>query len=295
MHSRIKGKKGYMAIKLDMSKAYDRVECAYLEEMMRRMGFANRWISLIMQCVSSVSYRVLVNGHSYGPIISTRGIRQGDPFSPYLFLLCAEGFSSLLQRAEQNGGLSGIPIAPRATKVSHLFFADDCLLFCRATFQEWSNVMQLIQRYEQASGQKINTSKTTIYFSHNTRVEFKELVGSSMGISLSAGYEKYLGLPSLIGRSKTRSFATILSRVWKRVDGWKEKFLSQAGRKVLIKAMLQGVPTYCMGVFLLPKDLCKQLNQILNRFWWGAHNKVRFTSWMSWNRLGYSKQRGGGL
>jgi hypothetical protein len=88
-------------------------------------------------------------------------------------------------------------------------------------------------------------------------VEFKDLVCSSMGISFSIGYEKYLGLPSLVGHSKTKSFATILSRVQKRVDGWKEKFLSQAGRGVLIKAVLQAVPTYCMGVFLLLKSLCQ--------------------------------------
>jgi hypothetical protein len=185
---------------------------------MGRMGFAHRWIHLIKQCVS---YRVLVNGHSYGLIMPTRGIRQGDPLSPYLFLICAEGFSSMLQRTEQNGGLTGIPIAPRATSVSHLFFADDCLLFCRATFQEWSNVMQLIQRYEQVFGQKINTTKTTIYFSCRTRSKFKDHMCSFMGISPTVGYEKYLGLPSMVGRSKTRTFATILSTVWKRVDAWK--------------------------------------------------------------------------
>lgn len=262
-----------MAIKLDMSKAYDRVEWNYLEAIMRRMGFDNQWIQLIMQCVTTVSYRVLVNGVLYGPITPTRGIRQGDPLSPYLFLLCAEGLMSLMQRAEQNGSITSIPITTQGTKVSHLMFADDCLLFCRATFQEWSNIMQLIQRYEQASGQKINSSKTAIYFSRNTRAEFKELVCSSLDITLSTGYEKYLGLPSLIGRSKKKSFAFVLSSVRNRVDGWKEKLLSQTGRGVLIKAVLQAVPTYCMGVFLLPKSLCQQLNQLMNRFWWGPSTK----------------------
>jgi hypothetical protein len=98
-------------------------------------------------------------------------------------------------------------------------FAGDCLLFYRATFQEWSNIMQLIQQYEQASGQKINSSKTAIYFSRNTRTEFKELVCSSLDITFTVGYEKYLGLPSLIGRSKKKSFASILSKVRNRVDG----------------------------------------------------------------------------
>lgn len=134
MDSRLKGKKSYMAIKLDMSKAYDIVEWAFLEEIMRRLGFAEWWISMLMTCVRSATYFVLVNGILLGCISPSRDLRQGDPLSPYIFLLYAEGLSSLLSRAEGEGMITRVPISHRGTKLSHLFFADDILLFCKANF-----------------------------------------------------------------------------------------------------------------------------------------------------------------
>lgn len=136
MATRVKGKKAYMAMKLDMSKAYDRMEWSFLKAVMRKMGFAERWISLIMTCVKSATFSVLVNGMLYDQITPTRGLRQGDPLSPYLFLLCAEGLSSLLKKAEVERRITGVPIAWRGFKLSHLLFVDDSLLFYRANSEE---------------------------------------------------------------------------------------------------------------------------------------------------------------
>jgi hypothetical protein len=102
---RKKGKNGYAAIKLDMSKAYNRVEWPFLQDMMLRLRFAQKWVDLVMNCVTSVKYRIRVNGELSVELIPEHGLRQGDPISPYLFLLCAEGFSALLSKAEFDGKL----------------------------------------------------------------------------------------------------------------------------------------------------------------------------------------------
>ena len=126
------GKVGWMALKLDMSKAYDRVEWRYLEGMMRTMGFPEKFILLIMKCVSSVAYSIMINGKKCGHIKPSKGISQGDPLSPYLFLLCAEGLSTLLKKALKDKEIQGVAAARNGPKITHLFFADDSLLFCRA-------------------------------------------------------------------------------------------------------------------------------------------------------------------
>ncbi|GLT59230.1 hypothetical protein SLA2020_320610 [Shorea laevis] len=141
-----KCKKGWQAIKLDMRKAFDRVEWSYLEQVMRTLGFAEDWIRLIMNCVSSITYEVLLNGLEAGRVMPTRGLRQGDPLSPYLFILCAEGLSSMLKEAEQRRLLHGVRICQQAPKISHLFFADDSFLFLRATTTKVNNLMDILRR-----------------------------------------------------------------------------------------------------------------------------------------------------
>uniref|UniRef100_A0A453A1Z5 Reverse transcriptase domain-containing protein n=3 Tax=Aegilops tauschii subsp. strangulata TaxID=200361 RepID=A0A453A1Z5_AEGTS len=109
------GKDGYTAVKADMSKAYDRVEWCFLEAMMCRMGFRREWVDLIMKCVRTVRYQVKVNGELTHQFCPSRGLRQGDPASPYLFVICAEGLSALLNDAEQRGRISGIKVMPEST------------------------------------------------------------------------------------------------------------------------------------------------------------------------------------
>ena len=147
-----KGKLGFMALKVDMSKAYDRVEWNFLEKIMERLVFDIKWISLISCCIRTVSFSILVIGEPRGLIHPSRGLRQGDPLLPYLFLLCAEGLHSLIQQAENCGDLHGVSLCREGPKVSHLFFADDSLLFCRTNDKDCRVVLDILDTYERASG-----------------------------------------------------------------------------------------------------------------------------------------------
>ena len=119
-----------MALKLDMSKGYDRVEWDFLERAMLQLGFSGRFVATIMSCIKSVSYSVLLNGVPGSTIKPSRGLQQGDPLSPYLFLVCAMGLQGLLHKAEVDGSFRGVSICSTGPCVSHLFFADDSVLFC---------------------------------------------------------------------------------------------------------------------------------------------------------------------
>ena len=270
MRSKWKGKVGYLAMKLDMSKTYDRVEWAFLKAAMLKMGFAQRWVDLVMECVSTPTYSILINGVPQGYIHPSRGVRQGDPFSLFIFLICAEGLSSLIRKAELAGLIHGISASRYGPKISHLFFADNRLLLSRALVTEVQHISSILEAYEQASGQKINKTKTSLYFSPNTLATTRTEICSILGVPAHAPNEKYLGLPIMIGKSKTRTFNELKERVTKKLVGWKEKTLPNARREILIKVVAQAIPSYTMSCFKLPRLWCTDIQAHIGRFCGGG-------------------------
>jgi hypothetical protein len=267
------GNEGFAAVKADMSKAYDRVEWKFLEAMMIKMGFSRRFVKLIMNCVTTVRYQIKVNGDFTEKFTPTRGLRQGDPLSPYLFVICVEGLSALLQDAEANGRISGVKICPAAPAVTHLFFADDSVLLIRANVEEAMALRETLELYENCSGQCINTEKLAIMFSKNSKQHQKVPVKNTLAIQGDAWNEKYLGLPVYVGRSKKKAFEYIKDKIWARIQGWIERLLSKAGKEVLIKAVAQAIPTYAMSCFYLTKSFCDELSHMIARFWWSQQDK----------------------
>ena len=160
-----KGKKGALALKLDISKAYDKVEWSFLKGMMIKLGFPQGWIDQIMSCVTTSSFSIRLNDKAYGNFRPARGIHQGDLLSPYLFFIFVEAFTSLLAREEENGRLHGVSISRYAPTISHLFFANDSLLFCQNKQEEVQVISEVLELYAMASSQCINLEKSSVFFS----------------------------------------------------------------------------------------------------------------------------------
>lgn len=144
LQNKRRGLEAFAALKLDMSKAYDRVEWDFLARMMRKLGFDDRWVQLVMKCVTIVLYKIKVNGELTEEIVPSRGLRQGNPLSPYLFLLCAEGFSSILNSAEEEGRLQGLAICAGAPSITHLLFVDDSLLLMKVNQENGSYLQNVL-------------------------------------------------------------------------------------------------------------------------------------------------------
>jgi hypothetical protein len=143
---------------------------------MIKMGFCRRWVKLIMNCVTSVRYQIKINGDFTEQFTPTRGLRQGDPLSPYLFVICAKGLFALLQDAEANGRITGVRICPASLTITHLFFADDSVLLIKANMEEAMDLRETLELYENYSGQCINTEKLAIMFSKNSKRQQRVLV-----------------------------------------------------------------------------------------------------------------------
>uniref|UniRef100_A0A803P6Q0 Reverse transcriptase domain-containing protein n=1 Tax=Cannabis sativa TaxID=3483 RepID=A0A803P6Q0_CANSA len=289
-----KGEQGFMEIKLDMSKTYVRVQWGFLEAMMRKLGFHEQCIQLVMKCVSSVAYKFVVGGHEVGSIVPTRGLRQGDPLSPYLFILCAKGFSALLQDFERRGRIRGCKVTRKAPLVSHMLFANDSYIYCQASEEGARSVIDLLECFQEAWGQQVNRQKSSLFFSPNIAYDEKVTICAMMGINEAGDNSFYLGLLNILGRNKTALLGFLKDRMRKKIQSWEVRFLSKAGKELLIKTVAQSLPSYTMNIFLLPVETCQEMEQLMCKFWWQSSTKNnKGIHWKSWDRLIVHKSKGG--
>ena len=256
------------------------MEWSFLKKVMLQMGFDERWVALIMECITTVTYSILINGKPMGNIKPSRGIHHGDPFSPYLFWVCSKGLHRMIQKTACNGDINGVSICHNGLKLTYLFFADDSLLFCRATLQECQKVLEILVAYEKVSGKRLNRDKTALSFRKSTPRDQQSQIMAELGVSELKQYEEYLGLLAMVGRNIQASFGEIKQRVWKRLQDWEGKLLSQAGREVLIKSVIQATPTFTMSCFKLLVTLCHEIETMVRKFWWGQRGERRKVHWI---------------
>ncbi|XP_026420439.1 uncharacterized protein LOC113316486 [Papaver somniferum] len=224
-----KAQDGCVDIKLDMSKAFDRVECIFLIASLKKIGFADAWCSMIEQCISTVSTSILLNGSLGNVFYPQRGLRQGDPLYPYLFILCMEAFSRGLRTAEGNNEIYGFKATKNCPPISHLFFADDFLIFIKARNKDARNLSTFIDQFSKFSGQAINFENSALAFSPKVTAAVKNEIANTLRIKRMSLNEKYLGVPLLLQKRKYSSFVHLLDSYRNRLHIWDSIFLSPLG------------------------------------------------------------------
>ncbi|KAK9998223.1 hypothetical protein SO802_017826 [Lithocarpus litseifolius] len=167
------------------------------------------------------------------------------------------------------------------------------LLRQASQIEDINTIQEILGKYERALGQKINSEKTNLFFSKGIPESSKDLLKNLQGVLEIKEYEKYLGLPAVVGRRKKTSLNYIKDRVWSKLQGWKEKLLSQARKEVLLKAVVQAIPTFAMSCFRLPIGLCQDIEMLIRKFWWGQRGDRRKIHWKKWEVLCQPKPEGG--
>lgn len=208
-----------MAIKIDMAKAYDMVEWEVLLCIMRLHGFSEKFCNLISECISTPYFSMLINGSPTGFFSALRGIWQGDPISPALCTILSDLLSRILDKAEQAGRLSGVKISRTSPHISHLMYADDLVIYCKATASEASEVVQCLTSYCDWTGQRINWDISVIHFSNNVLASDRRDLCRILTMPECTHSSLYLGT----------SFKGIMEKLETQLSGWKQKTLSLTG------------------------------------------------------------------
>ena len=278
--SKKKGKVGYMAIKIDLEMAFDKLEWSFIRRMLIRINLPTNLVELIMSYMSSVSTSILFNGSPLDPILPSRGIRQGDPLYPYIFILCMDYLSQLIEEKCHNKLWCPVKASRSGPAFSHLMFTDDLVLFAKADSSNCSIIRDVLDEFCAVSGQTINDSKSKVYFSPNMDQDSRESLSDILGFVSTPNLGKYLGIPIKHPNSSSQDYDFILDRVKGKLAGWKANLLSLAGRAVLVQSSTETIPSYAMQCSYLPDRILQGVDRVNRNFIWGSTNTVKKMHWV---------------
>eukprot|EP00253_Pinus_taeda_P019814 PITA_19814 len=291
IHSLKHSKKPGMLLKIDPSKAFDSISWDYIKKTLSAFGFANAWIRWIMSLNSSSFFSILINGIPTSTFRSSRRLRQGDPRSPFLFIIMAEGLGRSLTSIVQTRELKGINLH-NAPTVSHQQFVDDNMIFGHSSIQEARSLNSLLNNFSVSSRACINIIKSQIFF-FNTHPSTQRAIARILGFSIASLPSKYLGAPLLESAQKHSSWTSLLERLEARLSLWTYRSLNMASRLVLIKAILQSMPLYLFSTLAAPKWVLKAIKNLQRNFLWGSTGLNRKWALVKWEKACVPKKAGG--
>nr|XP_020200447.1 uncharacterized protein LOC109786279 [Aegilops tauschii subsp. strangulata] len=284
-------------LKIDLAKAFDRLEWNFIVSALARKGLHDHFINLIYACISSPTFSVAINGQPSHKFRSSRGIRQGCPMCPYLFVIAINELSLALNEALATNNLQGISLGPNCPPIHSLLFADDPLVCGQATVQEATSMAQLIHHFCSISGQTPNWTKSAIMFSsHVSPAVIQELKQIFPVPNIDSNFS-HLGHPLILpAKNRTAAYNFVLDKFVNKLPTYKANMLSHAARLELIRSVFSAIPVYYMANILFSKKFLIKLTAIIRNFWWtGVKDNIsgRSLCLRAWKDICNSKQEGG--
>ncbi|KAJ9535818.1 hypothetical protein OSB04_un001029 [Centaurea solstitialis] len=271
------------AFKIDLRKAYDTVDWTFLLHMLEGFGFhpvLRRWIEEML----TTSFSIALNGESIGFFKGARGLRQGDPISPYLFTLIMEGFSMILRQCIDQATNFQYHQGCEDLHITHLCFADDLFVFTAANAESVEVLKTALDMFRVRSGLEPNLAKSEVFFS-NVPLDDRQVILNLLPLATGSFPIRYLGVPLSSTCLRVGDFAPLVTKVKGRIRDWKSKFLSFAGRKQLISSVLQSMQLYWMMVYLVPSAVIHELEGLFRDFLWAQGESSRGKCKLAWETV----------
>ncbi|KAL2905400.1 LINE-1 retrotransposable element ORF2 protein [Bienertia sinuspersici] len=278
-------------IKLDLRKAYDTVDWKFIEEMLQELNFPKAFIDWVMVCISTPSFSLVLNGSSYGHFKSSRGLRQGDPLSPLLFVLGMEYLSRIMKRLNEDPDFKLHPRC-KGIQLTHMCFADDLIMCCKGEKKSVEKILQAFNVFSKTSGLQANNSKTELYTSGMKEDEVQQIIADS-GFKRGKLPFKYLGVPISSKRVNAGQCELLIEKMTARIRTWSSRHISFAGRSQLINSVLMSIQQYWAQVFVLPVSVLHSIEQICRAFLWSGQWHSNKPGYISWENVCRPKKEGG--